>query len=233
MINSLLFQVHGNADHHNNLAESIETLLIFITSLLEKSPLEVFRTLLPGMGGLHNVHPLFVHFPIAFLLGFFILDVFGGFTYKMHCRKAASFFLYFGTVSAMITVAAGLVAAATVEHGGNVHEMMERHEHFGITVLGLSCLLSVWRMNVKTIVSDISDSLFMLLSTVLCVYVVLTADLGGMMVYQYGVAVNGVPQESHEHKHGGDSVVQDTSEQKSDKSTDSAHEHDHGHHDAK
>jgi hypothetical protein len=45
--------------------------------------------------------------------------------------------------------------------------------------------------------------LFLLLSALLCVLMVLGADLGGLMVYHYGVAVEAapVPEDSSGHVH--------------------------------
>lgn len=202
MTNFLSFQVHGNADHAGGSpAETVESLLIFITGLVDKQPLEIFAAVLPGISSLQNIHPMLVHFPIAFLLGFFVLDVVGAFAFKPQWRSVASWFLYFGTISAVATVCAGILAASTVEHGDNVHDIMERHEHFGLIILGLACLLSFWRLKVKSLVCDVANSVFMMLSTALCVFLFLGADLGGLMVYKYGVAVEGVHQDSHDHNH--------------------------------
>jgi uncharacterized membrane protein len=207
MTNFLSFQIHGNADHGSlSVAENVERLLMFIAGLIGKQPLEILGAVLPGVGSLHNIHPMFVHFPIAFLVAFFVLDVMGAFGYKAQWRSVASWFLYLGTLAAMATVATGIIAASTVEHGGNVHDIMERHEHIGVTVLILSCVLSIWRMSVKNLICDIKNSIFMMLSTALCILIFLGADLGGLMVYKYGVSVAGVHQESHDHNHAvGDS----------------------------
>ncbi|SJM95240.1 DUF2231 domain-containing protein [Crenothrix polyspora] len=200
MTNYLSFQVHGNADHGGGgPAENMEDVLIFITELVGKQPLEILATLLPGVTALQNIHPMLVHLPIAFLLGFFVVDLIGAFAYKPAWRSVASWFLYFGTITALVTVCAGFYAASTVEHGGDVHEIMERHEHLGLSILGLACFLSLWRFNVSSLICDIANTFFMMLSTLLCILVFLGADLGGLMVYKYGVGVAGVQQASHDH----------------------------------
>jgi uncharacterized membrane protein len=224
MTNFLSFQVHGNADHAGGVADNVESLLVFITGLLDKAPLEVVAILLPGMTTLQNIHPMLVHFPIALLFGFFVIDVFGAFTYRQHWRTVASCFLYLGTIAAVATVVAGFLAASTVEHGVNVHEIMERHEHFGLTILGLACVLSLWRLNVKNLICDMANSIFMMLSTALCLLLFLGADLGGLMVYKYGVAVEGVAQESHDHNTA-DAPLQLLSP----KNSNNEHEHEHTH----
>jgi uncharacterized membrane protein len=202
MYNFLSFQVHGNADH-GGIAESVAAFLTFIEGLTTKSPGEIFSTILPGISAMDNIHPMLVHFPIAFLLGFFALDVIGTFTQKPQWRNTASWFLFMGTIAAAFTVMAGFIAAATVPHGADAHEIMERHEHFGISVLSLAALLSLWRLKSGGTMTGGLNGLFLALAGLLCLLMSLGADLGGLMVYKYGVAVQAVPVPkggyTHEH----------------------------------
>lgn len=198
MINFIAFQIHGGADH-GGVAEVLAGLLTFIEGLVGKGAPEIFSILMPGISSMDNIHPLLVHFPIAFFSTFFLLDVVGMVTRKRNIRDVASWLLYLGTVFATFTVAAGLLAANSVPHGGNVHDIMERHENLGLSVLGLAAVLSAWRM--KT--SD-GNILFVMLSALLCALMALGADLGGLMVYKYGVAVEVAPVPMDDHVHGED-----------------------------
>lgn len=203
MNNFLSFQIHGGADHDGGIAESIAQILTFIEGLSNKNAAGIFAELMPGLASMENIHPLLVHFPIAFFTAFFVLDLAGSLAKKTNWRKIASWFLYFGTVSAVFTVTAGFIAANSVVHGENVHEIMERHEHIGVSVLSLGVLLSFWRLKMLSLVRGGANVLFLLLSALLCVLMALGADLGGLMVYKYGVAVQAVvpPDDSHEHHH--------------------------------
>jgi len=174
--------------------------------------------LMPGIVSMDNIHPLLVHFPIAFLSAFFVLDVLGMLVHKPHWRGVASWLLYMGTVAAMFTVAAGVLAANTVAHGHNVHDIMERHEHLGLSVLALATVLSVWRM--KTLNGNL---LFVMLSALLCVLLALGADLGGLMVYKYGVAVEAAPVPADDHSHA------DNAAHPLEHSHGDSQEHEHGH----
>jgi uncharacterized membrane protein len=138
---------------------------------------------------LENIHPLLVHFPIAFLSAFFVVDVIGVLAKKAQWRYVASWLLYLGSIAAVFTVMAGLSAADSVEHNEDVHEIMERHEHIGIAVLSLSLFLSAWRLKRWGLHSKGGNTVFLCLSGVLCVLLSLGADLGGLMVYQQGVSV--------------------------------------------
>lgn len=202
----LSFQVHGGADH-GGIADSVGSLLAFLEQLPNHDAPGIFSLLMPGIAGMENIHPLLVHFPIAFLSTFFALDIVGTLAKKRDWRNVASWLLYLGTIAAGFTVIAGFVAANTVPHGGNVHDIMERHEHYGIWVLSLAALLSVWRWKSGGIVVGAANGFFLVVAGLLCVLMALGADLGGLMVYQYGVAVKAAPISEaaiREHVHNQD-----------------------------
>jgi len=205
MNNFLSFQIHGGADHGGGIADGIASLLAFFEGLTAHDSPGIFPALMPGIANMENIHPLLVHFPIAFLSAFFVLDLIGALAKKQHWRNVASWLLYFGTVAAVFTVTAGFIAAATVAHGEEVHAIMERHEHFGVSVLSLATVLSVWRLKSGGVIEGGANSFFLILAALLCVLMMLGADLGGLMVYKYGVAVKAAQVQDvgvHEHVHG-------------------------------
>jgi uncharacterized membrane protein len=202
----LSFQIHGGADHDAGVADGVSSLLTFVEELSTYDSAGIFSTLMPGIANMHNIHPLLVHFPIAFLSAFFVLDLLGTLAKKSSWRNIASWLLYLGTVAAGFTVTAGFIAASTVAHGVEVHEIMERHEHFGVSVLSLAILLSAWRLKSGGIIQGGANSFFLILAALLCVLMALGADLGGLMVYNYGVAVDAAMAPvggfmDHQHHH--------------------------------
>jgi uncharacterized membrane protein len=205
MNNFLSFQIHGGADHGGGIAESLASLLAFIEGLTTKAPQEIFSAILPGINNMDNIHPLLVHFPIALLSLFFAFDLLGSLAKKPHWRRLASSFLYLGTISALFTVIAGFQAAESIPHGQNVHKIMETHERFGLSVLSLATALSAWRLKNHGLVQGGANVLYLILSSLLFLILSLGADLGGLMVYHYGVAVDAVTVtetgHSHEHSH--------------------------------
>ena len=82
---------------------------------------------------------------------------------------------------------------------------MERHESFGVSVLTLAVSLSLWRLKKGALLTGGANTFFLILSGLMCVLLALGADLGGLMVYKYGTAVQLVqPQaasESNHHEH--------------------------------
>jgi uncharacterized membrane protein len=235
MTNFLSFQIHGGG-MGGGVAANVESLLVFIEGLSGKTPPEMFSAILPGIAGLENIHPLFVHYPIAFFTAFFLFDFFGVVAKKEKWRYVASCLLYVGTIAAAVTVVAGLFAAESVEHGEAVHEIMERHEHIGISVLSLSLFLSAWRLKQWGLHSKAGNTAFLCLAGFLCVLLSLGADLGGLMVYQHGVSVKSIssseikPEDASmqpEHKLDNPEINNDTDNQGG--HSHGGHNHSHSH----
>jgi uncharacterized membrane protein len=193
MNNFLAWQVHGNADSGGGLLDILTGVLAFFESLTSSGGDGFFNVLMPGLAGMNNIHPLLVHFPIAFLVGFFLFDVVACLARKPQWREVASYLLYFGAVGAFFTDV--------------VHAIMERHETFGVSVLTLAVSLSLWRLKKGASMTGGANTFFLILSGLMCVLLALGADLGGLMVYKYGTAVQLVqPQPAsesnhHEHEH--------------------------------
>jgi len=158
----------------------------------------------PGIATLgYNVHPALVHFPIAFLSVFFLLEIVGYGLPRVSLRQTASAMLYCGALGALLAAVAGIYAANTIPHGDVVHDIMEWHQRLGLTVASLALILSVWRLLAKQMPSGMEKALFLLLSIIMMVSMVFGADLGGFMVYGQGVAVQNLqPADVHHHHHG-------------------------------
>jgi len=164
---------------------------------------QLISTILPGVGGMANVHPLFVHFPIALLNAFLLMELLGVLLKKEGLREAAPWMLYLGTLGAVATVATGLRAASTVPHIDAVHDMMQTHRNLGLTVLALAVILSVWRLAARAQFSRGLQALHLVMALVMVGAMALGADKGGQMVYEHGVAVEAVPRpEKGGHGHG-------------------------------
>lgn len=230
MTNFISFQVHGGG-MSGGVAANLNSLLEFLESLSGKTPPEMFSAILPGISGLENIHPLFVHYPIAFFSAFFLVDFIGTIAKKPQWRYVAGWLLYLGTIAAIFTVIAGLFAADSVEHGEDVHEIMERHKHIGIAVLSLSLFLSAWRLKKWGLHSATGNTVFLGLAGFLCLLLSLGADLGGLMVYQYGVSVkSSATSNAATENHSEGTVMRTGQEQANPQINNEAHSHGgHGH----
>ncbi|CAG1772101.1 hypothetical protein BAC2_02168 [uncultured bacterium] len=169
--------------------------------------MEIFFRVFQGIYEMPNIHPLIVHFPIALLTSFLLMELLSVVTGKESFRAAATWMLYLGTIGALAAVSAGLWAAATVEHSDEAHKVLLRHRDLGITVLALSVILSAWRIYSKGSFSRKRQVLHLAIAFIMVLIMALGADKGGLMVYKYGVGVKAarsVETEGHVHAGGED-----------------------------
>jgi len=144
---------------------------------------------LEGLNELINIHPLFVHFPVALLLTTGAFYALGHVTKKEELFSAGKWVLYFGTLSAALAVWTGLEAAKTAPHIRNVHETLMVHQYIGFTVLGLSTILSACVYFSKANIPVKGRRLFLIGLVILALLIMQGADLGGRMVFLNGVGV--------------------------------------------
>jgi uncharacterized membrane protein len=165
---------------------------------------DILAKVFPGIAGMANIHPMIVHFPIALFNVFFLMELLGFLLKKEKLRGAASWMLYLGTLGAAAAVAAGIRAVSTLPHTEEAHATMQAHRTLGIVVLALAILLSVWRLLAKERFSLKAQMIHLAVAFVMAGVMAFGADMGGLMVYKYGVAVAAVDQpEGHDHSGGG------------------------------
>lgn len=184
--------------------------------------------LFEGIRQMPNIHPLFVHFPIALFSVFLLAEFINYFANREDLRSAASYTLYLGTLAAVAAVLAGWRAASTVTHSEVVHSIMETHEGFGVTVLIMGVVLSIWRLTRGRKFLPIERLLHLILAFAIVIVMSFGADLGGLMVYKYGVGVKAVKVHgNHVHSHGISNNKEHDHGVDADVEGDHADEHDH------
>ncbi len=161
--------------------------------------MELFTGILPGMLDLPNIHPVFVHFPIALLSVFLLMEALGSITDKKCLRGTASAMLYLGTLAAIVTFLSGLAAAASVGHGKEVHEVMTCHKSMALIVVILSVILSVWRIAVGEKFSTCWRTVHFIVGIIMIAFLYSAADKGGTMVYKHGVGVQSLQSADASH----------------------------------
>jgi uncharacterized membrane protein len=152
-----------------------------------------------------NLHPMIVHFPIAFLFGFILCEVVGLAARRPVARHWASGMLYLGAMGAVVAATAGIIASNTVPHGAAVHDIMEWHERLGLTVAVLAVAMAGWRFFGGEPEIPMAKALHLGVAGLIAGCLYLGADLGGLMVYKYGVGVQSLqrPEEAVQHLHTG------------------------------
>jgi uncharacterized membrane protein len=131
-----------------------------------------------------NVHPLFVHFPIALLLAAVALEVAWWLARRDWLRNSATVSLVLGTLGAIAAVITGLIASEAVKPADAAYSIVEAHESVAISVLCLAVVLTIRRL----LNWDCRLSwLFLLAMLAMAGLVAWTGYLGGRLVFEFGV----------------------------------------------
>jgi uncharacterized membrane protein len=152
------------------------------------------ETLLPGVQHLQNIHPLVVHFPIAFLTGaaffYFLSWIFRTRTFE----TTAFLVLIIGTLAAGAGVGTGLYGEEGVMVSHSVREnLLESHETLMLVTLGLSIVLTIWALVARPFPKK-RRWIFLVLFLVLLGIMTVGADYGARMVYDYNAGGNACSQ---------------------------------------
>jgi len=145
----------------------------------------MLENLLPGVQHLQNIHPLVVHFPIAFLVGaalfYFLSWIFSNQTFS----NTAFLLLIVGTFAAGAAAGTGLYGEEGVMVSFSVRRhLLEPHEKFMLTTLGVSIGLAIWAILARPFPRK-KRLLFLFVLLVLLGIMTLGADYGARMVYDY------------------------------------------------
>jgi uncharacterized membrane protein len=154
----------------------------------------MIETLLPGLQHLQNVHPLVVHFPIAFLMGaalfYFLALIFR----KDTLATTAFLLLILGAFSACVAAGSGLYAEEGVMVSLSVREyLLEHHEQLMLATTGLSIALTIWAVIARPFPKK-KRALFVLVFIIMLGIMTWGADYGARMVYDYNAGGNACSQ---------------------------------------
>jgi len=153
------------------------------------------ETLFPGLAGLSNIHPLFVHFPIAFWTGALLLEGLAV-TRDERLHSTAAWFLHLGTLAALVTVPTGFAAeyaAALADprgHHGPTHQPIHIHRAWMLVTTGVGFCVSAYFFWVdRKSVWPFHRWGLLAATAVLAALVAMGADRGARLVYEFGTGV--------------------------------------------
>jgi len=154
----------------------------------------MLETILPGIQHIQNIHPLTVHFPIAFLVGAVLFYGIAWIRNRTVLQSTAFYLLLAGAVSAVIAAGTGLYAkdGVMISYSVRAH-LLEKHEWLMLTASALSIGLALWALIARPFPRR-GRAFFMLLCAALLVIMGLGADYGARMVYDYNAGGNACPQ---------------------------------------
>lgn len=157
----------------------------------------MLESLLPGMTVLkNNLHPLMIHFPIAFFIGALAME---GMAIirdeKFHF--AASWMLYLGTISALVALPTGFIAgelAAQTDprgHSAPGHELIHVHRDWMVATTAVGVLLTIYLFWINGWGKWHSQKWGLMLGLVVLSFLVaMGADRGGRLVFEFGTGIN-------------------------------------------
>ncbi len=150
--------------------------------------------LLPGVQHLQNIHPLMVHFPVAFLAAAALVYLLAGCAGHDAWGWTGLWLLVLGTLSAAAAVGTGLYAEPGVMVARSVRAaLLVPHKRIMLGTLGLSTAVTVWAAVARPL-PERGRRLFIVLLFVLFAALTKGADYGARMVYDYNAGGNACGQ---------------------------------------
>lgn len=159
--------------------------------------------LMPGLSAAPNLHPMVVHFPIAFWLaaaGAWVIALLrsdeGAWRFGLWLHSL-------GLAGGALAVAFGFWATVKMGHDSPGHDLVHVHRDLMLWTTGLAVIVTAvgwWKRG--TGVRKLLTGLSLLLAGLLS----LGADRGAELVFRYGMGVAGEapPAAGHAHGHGDD-----------------------------
>ena len=153
-----------------------------------------------------NPHAVVVHFPVALLPVALLLDLSClVFRKRIWLDRTASTLYVLGSIGAAAAYITGRMAAADFwDTAGAAQVAMADHEDLALLTMLAYCIVTLLRNLVTWLSREdwrIKLGFFRLLALVASilalVLLVVTADLGGRLVYRYGIGHGGTPSSPH------------------------------------
>lgn len=181
---------------------------------------------------MQNIHPLFVHFPIALLSAALLFELIAMAFKKPASQTAGWWTFVLGVIAIAVTAVTGLIAESTVLHTDDAHELILQHRNLEIIAGVIVVLLFIWRLSLKselpgsTVLRTVYTGIF-----ILAVAALLTgAHVGGRLVYEFGVGTSQSAGSSHEHDSEEPKIAVPDEARKDTVKKEDAHEgHEHAH----
>lgn len=138
---------------------------------------------------MQNLHPLFVHFPIALLMTAALTTFLAAFNHKAGAEAFARVCLYLGTLAMALTAVTGFFAAQTVARVAGAGPLVEQHRNFAVAAFLIAVVLSAWSIVAWRRLKRAPRPLgiYLLGHAALLVTLALAGWRGGLLVHDYGV----------------------------------------------
>ncbi|MDH5681710.1 MAG: DUF2231 domain-containing protein [Spirochaetota bacterium] len=138
---------------------------------------------------MQNIHPAFVHYPIALLSVVLLFELLGRILKKDSILNASWGCQILGTISLIVTLITGWLAESDVPHNLASHELLEDHKGAQLIVTGIFLVLLIWKALQKDRFKNSAGLfiVFIFLYGSAVSGMLYGAHLGGKLVYEHGV----------------------------------------------
>ena len=138
---------------------------------------------------LHLLHPALVHFAIAFLVVGPALESWGVLARRETAARFGSVLTIAGMAALAPTIVAGYLAANALAVEGATRAALDRHESFGLMLLGVCLAVALARAWMRGRIEGGARVPYVIGLWVVIALAGTTALLGGRLVYGLGVGV--------------------------------------------
>ncbi len=146
--------------------------------------------ILPGLKGMLNVHPLFVHFPIALWIGAMLVEALAVLRSSGDWHRTAARLLYLGTLFGLLAAATGLLAQNSVPDEGPAHDAMELHEKLMLVTTSAAVGLCMFAYFQRDRFAQGQRKLLLAGLLALAILLTIGADRGALLVFKYATSVH-------------------------------------------
>ncbi len=144
----------------------------------------------------NHLHPLTVHFPIAFLVLYVCLEIISQISKNKNLRIATHIVLLVGTISGIFSVLTGNYDYQTLLQAdilSKVHlKIISNHEYFATLTIWYFFSLLIFKTYIYLQKKNqaLFNYLFVILACIGFYFLYKTAQLGGRLVYEFGIGTN-------------------------------------------
>lgn len=143
----------------------------------------------PGLRAMENFHPVFVHAPLTLLPLALVFQALAVARKRDDWQKLALWFLWLGALGALAGAGTGLLAEEEVTVPQPGWETIERHELLMLITTGTAVVLAGGALWLRKRLTPAVQAGLLVGLLVLNGLLMIGADLGGRLVYEFGVSV--------------------------------------------
>lgn len=138
---------------------------------------------------LHLVHPALVHFTVAFLVAGALLEAWGVLLHRPRTARWGGALTVAGTIAMVPTIAAGYLAANSLEIAEDAKPLLDRHESLGLMLLGACLAVALGRAWMRGRIEGGARVPYALGLIAVAGLAAVAAYHGGRLVYVFAVGV--------------------------------------------